>query len=179
MQTQTFLEFDDSVEAVGAREPGMVSEVTIGCCVSVSQHGWTGGLALMIGFDGVLRTGEMLHLRTGHLILMDAVHALSGSAQVLIYLGVTKTGHRDNRLDAVKVECPKLCTVISRFLLKIDHADVPLIPSAKAFISTIKAAMKVLVLQEHNLQLYGVRRGVASSTFARTGSYDFVAERGR
>ena len=39
--------------------------------------------------------------------------------------------------------------------------------------------MKVLGLQEHNLQLYGVRRGAATSTFARTGSYDFVAERGR
>ena len=84
-----------------------------------------------------------------------------------------------HRLDAVKVECPRVCTVISKFLWKIDHADVLLIPSAKAFRSTIKAAMKVLSLQEHNLQLYGARRGAATSTFARTGSYDFLAEKGR
>ena len=85
----------------------------VGVCLS---RGWDRyGFTLMIGFDAVLRTGEMLHLRSGHLFLMDAIHALSGSAQVLIYLGVTKTGHRDNRLDAVKLECPKLWALISRF----------------------------------------------------------------
>ena len=93
----------------------MVSEVTMAVGECVSAKLGQVSLALMIGFDAVLRTGEMLHLRSGHLFLMDAIHALSGSAQVLIYLGVTKTGHRDNRLDAVKLECPKLWALISRF----------------------------------------------------------------
>ncbi len=62
--------------------------------------------------------------------------------------------------------------------MKNDHADVPLIPSAKAFRSTIKAALKVLGLQEHNLQLYGVRSGAATSTFARTDPMTLLPKEG-
>ena len=92
------MELDDSVEEARAAQenPAMVSKLIlaiVGVCLSM---GWERqGLAVMIGFVAVLRTEEMLHLRSEHLILMDAVHALSGSAQVLIYLGVAKTCHRD------------------------------------------------------------------------------------
>ncbi len=128
-------------------------------------------LAILLGYDCVLRTIELTSVRTSHLLEMRG--------KIMIYLGVCKTGHRDNRLDAVKVEDLTLCPIVCQYLKFHGYKDFPLVSDARHFRQTIKHVLGLLGFIDAGLQLYGVRRGGATSTFIRTSSYDAVAERGR
>ena len=60
-----------------------------------------------------------------------------------------------------------------------NYANFALVPNPAHFRRVIKLVFLRLGVDALKLQLYGVRRGAATYTFARSKSYDFVCEKGR
>ena len=130
----------------------------------------TYGLAIMVGWDCALRTGEMLSIKAIDCIfLRNALH---------LHLGCTKTSYKDNRVDVVPVQDEKVIKLLRQWKLTVSD-DTLLVDSCDAFRKLVKRAMVDLGVDGMNLALYGIRRGAATAIFEETNSYDAVQEKGR
>ena len=141
----------------------------VGVLVKMNCLGYA--MAILVGYDCCLRTVEMCNLRSSHFICLRN--------NVIVWLGVCKTEHKDNRLDSIAIECAQLKKLTLRWRQAQGSQDFPLVENQNHFRRTMKTVLAILKVEHMGFQLYGVRRGSATNVFGLTASFDAVCERGR
>ena len=122
--------------------------------VGLAGLAWVGGLravgaALLVGFDCMLRTGELLQLRMSHISFVRDVAVLS--------LPVTKTSKRTGNQEMVVVES-QLATAALRQIYSSKSTALLLPEGANHFRRVFRALCCTLQLNFH-VTPYSLRRG--------------------
>ena len=129
--------------------------------------------AVVVGFDLVARTGELLNLTTD-----DVMWSGSGSS-ALVRLRETKAGFRQGVHQTVVVEEPIVLACL-RFLCRGLQPGARLVPVREAaFRRLFSHVAQCVGLLQLGVKPYSMRRGGATFLWQATMSYDAVAHRGR
>ena len=129
-------------------------------------------LMLALSFWCLLRTSEAGNLRYG-----DAV--VTKGSVALLKLGFTKSGGRKGRKEAVVCDREELVAWIQAAQEGRDGGMRVVPGGAKELRQKFSRLVLALGLQKANLRYNSLRRGGATDTFHRTGSFDVCAEAGR
>ena len=130
---------------------------------------------LVLGFEGLLRTGELLRITPADLLLKDE--------RVLIRLSNTKTSRKKGGSEVVTFDHPWAFYVIQTLVelreeRRQTHSPLWLF-SGQAFRTTLQQYLLRFNLQHCGFKPYSLRRGGATALFLRTRSYDSALDRGR
>ena len=130
------------------------------------------GISLLVGFHGLLRTGELLALQAWQ------IHMTSPSQPAVINLGLTKSGKRQGAAESV--------TLTDQSLLNQLWAWKQSVPPHTFLTSKPHQWRDMFVSCLHELKLtpwefrpYSLRRGGATHYFVKCGSLDRVLILGR
>ena len=127
-------------------------------------------LSLMLGFYGMLRTGEL----TG--LLQSQVEPGDGSGPAVISLGFTKSGKRHGAAESITVHVVE----VVRRLVQWKHSKVKqLTPSPSAWRKLFSGTLCALGLETFGFRPYSLRRGGATFWFSKHGSMDRLMVQGR
>ena len=128
--------------------------------------------ALILGFKGFLRTGELLAARYGHV-------SLQGASSVVLALPMTKIGARRGQQEVVCFECPLASALLRVAAWGRAPGDTILGVGNTAFRSWWARALGKLSLNADVLRPYSIRRGGATWCLQQTGALETVLLRGR
>ena len=130
-------------------------------------------LLLVVGFDLLLRTGELLRL-VARDVTIDTT-----SVSAVVSLGSTKSGKRQGAMESVTVSNPLVVKLLAAFVAN-NHVDAPFLRTSQAnFRSEFKLLCDSLDLSEWNFKPYSLRRGGATHHFRQTGQLSATIIRGR
>ena len=129
-------------------------------------------IALLLGFDGLLRTAEMLSIQSLHWV--ESENAVSA----MLLLPSTKSGARRGVIESVTYNDKDLVQLVSAFVSRLARGQHLLSRSAREFRIIFHEGVQALGLGS-DLQPYSIRRGGATHFFRRFGSLDKTVERGR
>ena len=124
----------------------------------------TFGISLLIGFYGMLRTGEIISLVRKNLSSHDT------QEKVLISLGLTKSGKRAGAAESVVLGYDKAV---------LAPPMTPLAKNAGHWRKLFNDALSSLRLTHYNFRPYSLRRGGATWWFNRHHSLDQILIQGR
>ena len=142
----------------------------LGWCLFHQQYAF--GLSLLLGFYGLLRTGEILGLCNHHILMT------SPDKTAVISLGLTKSGKRAGASESVTISV----TCALQWLWAWKHtspAHSPLTPKPHQWRRTFGECIKALNLEEFEFRPYSLRRGGATFWFGRHASLDRIIALGR
>ena len=128
------------------------------------------GLGILLAFNIILRTGELLELRKSDFTF--------GPDIMIIVLRDTKVGSRFGVLQETVCKDKWLVQKFKQYLKGLDMGDVIVQLSAANFRGMWRKASKACGIGPA-YKPYSLRRGGATSLFRHTGKYDIVMERGR
>ena len=135
--------------------------------------GWqTFGLSLLLGFHGLLRTGELLGVLAKHV----AVSKPQGPA--VISLGLTKSGKRQGAAESITVYAEDVC----RRLYQWKEAVKPmtsLTGASHVWRSRFTEVLTALGFEHFDFRPYSLRRGGATHLFQLQGKFDSIMVLGR
>ena len=129
-------------------------------------------VSILAGFYTMLRTGELLGLRS------SALMAAKGQSQVLISLGMTKGGKRHGAAESVVLGV----TTAVGFVKRWKHLASPtqsLTPSPAAWRKLFNDAIEALGISQYGFRPYSLRRGGATWWFSKHQSLDRILVQGR
>lgn len=130
------------------------------------------GAACIIGFAGLLRTGELLRLRVG-----DVVDTPNG---IVLHLGETKTAKRKMMIDETVIISDALaCILLQRLCRGKPPGDYLIGMSPQRFRTAWNHMRKALDFANHKVLPYSLRRGGATWYFQQTGSFSKTLVKGR
>ena len=130
-------------------------------------------LAVHLAFAALLRTGEMLGLRSKHIV------ASTLQGKIVLNLQVTKTSHKDAVMDSVVITDHALAWHLRAWQAKVS-TDAFLVPmSGTTFRSHFSAALQNLQLSHFPFKPYSLRRGGATALFQTVQSFSKVCHAGR
>ena len=130
------------------------------------------GISLLIGFYTMLRSGEVLGLRSSHILCS------SKERQVLISLGFTKGGKRQGAAESVVLGV-EFAVLLTQRWKQIASASTPLAPSAVKWRLLFTECLKALKLESFQFRPYSLRRGGATWWFSKHQSLDRILMQGR
>ena len=131
------------------------------------------GLALLVGFAGLLRTGEILSLTKG----MLSVHG--ADSLLVVTLPETKSGHRRGESEHVLIY-DKLIIGLCQKVVRHWHPDELLLGwTHKGFAEAIIDLAGVFGCKDKALTPYCIRRGGATWHFTKYQNYDTTQALGR
>ena len=131
------------------------------------------GVALLVGFHGVLRSGEI-----GNALLGDFSLNASGSVLTLD-LGFTKGGVRRRVRESVATDDPVLIKLLQVAIERGLPGDLLVLGGTTYLRKVFNLLLKKLGLQGRGYLLYSLRRGGATSMFRAIGNLGAVLVRGR
>ena len=132
----------------------------------------TFGLSLLLGFHGLLRTGELLALQAHNF------HITSPVEPAVISLGLTKSGKRQGAAESVTLTDKNVLKVLWAWK-KTASAHAFLTDKPHRWRDTFNDCLEALKLQEWSFRPYSLRRGGATALFLKTHSLDSVLLAGR
>lgn len=150
--------------------PLEVLEALVGYACFKNQHLFA--LSLLIGFHGLLRTGEILGLSK------KDFSVTSDSTAVLISLGLTKGGQRQGALESVKISFEDITRRVQQWLAD-PASSAKLTGTPHQWRTLFNAAISALNFEELGLRPYSLRRGGATFQFRQHGSLDRLLLHGR
>ncbi len=130
------------------------------------------GLSLLLGFYGMLRTGEILGLRGRHL----QFH--SNERQLLISLGFTKGGKRAGAAESIVIG-HALPVHYALCWKRLACSTTPLTFSPPKWRKFFNDALEALKLTSYGFRPYSLRRGGATWWFSRHQNLDQIMIQGR
>ena len=130
------------------------------------------GISLLIGFYTMLRSGEILGLRSSHMMCS------AKERQVLISLGFTKGGKRQGAAESVVLGVERVVHLVQRWK-QLASASTPLVPSAVKWRSLFSECLHALKLDSFQFRPYSLRRGGATWWFSKHQSLDRILIQGR
>ena len=130
---------------------------------------------LLLGFDGLLRTGEVLQIRPCDMLVRGE--------QVLLHLSNTKTSVWKG-VDEVVIFYNLWTTLILQETLALaeeqGRRNFPLWDrSPQAFRKQFRRYLRRWDLEKLGFRPYNLRRGGATHLFTQCRSYDLITQRGR
>ena len=144
-----------------------------------SMVGWaffrghvTFGISLVVGYYTMLRTGELLGLRSSHMI------CTAGHRQVLISLGMTKGGKRHGAAESVILGYEPAVTLVKAWKAKAS-VSAPLSSSPARWRALFSECLEALKLDSYQFRPYSLRRGGATFWFGKHQSLDQILVQGR
>ena len=162
-----------NVNEVPCRAPPMTLDVLEGLVGWALFHNHAlFALSLLIGFHGLLRTGELLGLTKKDFTVGK------GSAPVLISLGLTKGGKRQGAAESVTLHHIDVIRRVRQWLHS-PHTPNSLTGSPAQWRKLFSAALADLGFADFDFRPYSLRRGGATFLFQRQGSFDKLLLHGR
>eukprot|EP00438_Fugacium_kawagutii_P012952 Skav231711 [mRNA] locus=scaffold1306:254871:262207:+ [translate_table: standard] len=129
-------------------------------------------LSLLLGFHGLLRTGEILGLAKKD---FSVTH---NSSSVIISLGLTKTGQRQGALESVKISDVDITRRVKQWLSSAP-SSANLTGSPSQWRAAFNSMLTALNFDTLELRPYSLRRGGATFQFRQHGSLDRLLLHGR
>ena len=148
--------------------PSSAMYAMVGLLISFSL--WNLALAVVIGFCGYIRPGEIYKLRRRDF-------SLSGKL-CTVALRDTKTGKSKGIADCAILDQPKLVALVTLCLSRCG-SDEQLVLTPDFFRANFQWALTQLGLASYGFEVRSLRRGGATHDFQHHGSYHLCAERGR
>jgi len=127
-------------------------------------------LSLLVGFYGMMRTGEILSLTPRQVEVQDL------RSPAVISLGLTKSGKRQGASESITVTVFDVVRRLQHWKL---HSSRSLTSSSGAWRAKFSEYLTELGLEEFQFRPYSLRRGGATFWFARHGSLDRLLIQGR
>ena len=130
------------------------------------------GLSLLVGFYGLLRTGELLSLQAWQF------HLTSSTEPAVISLGLTKSGKRQGAAESITLSELPVLQLLWRWKQKAAPHEY-LTAKPHIWRDSFSNCLKALQLETWGFRPYSLRRGGATSLFVKVGSLDRVLILGR
>ena len=130
------------------------------------------GVSLLVGFYTMLRTGELLGVRSSHMV------SSGHHGQVLISLGFTKGGKRHGAAESVILGFEPAVKLVQQWKLKASPTT-GLARSPANWRSLFNECLQSLKLCQHGFRPYSLRRGGATFWFTKHQSFDRILVQGR
>ena len=127
-------------------------------------------LSLLVGFYGMMRTGEILSLTSKQVEVSD-LHS-----PAVIALGLTKSGKRQGAAESITVS---VFDVVRRLLQWKQSPSKLLTKSSGCWRAKFSEFLTELGLDQFQFRPYSLRRGGATFWFAKHGSLDRLLIQGR
>lgn len=127
-------------------------------------------LSLLLGFYGMMRTGELLSL------LPRQVQAMSDSGPAVVSLGLTKSGLRQGAEESITIT---VFDVVRRLRDWKSRSSSLLSPSPNNWRRQFAEALEELGLESFSFRPYSLRPGGATFWFTKHGSLDRLLLQGR
>ena len=162
-----------STHEIPARAPPMTESVLramVGW--SVTQGHETFGISLLVGFYGLLRTGELLSLQAWQ------IHMSAPNQPAVVNLGLTKSGKRQGAAESITLTEKHVLQHLWAWKRRVpEHTFLTLKPHA--WRNLFSDCLSKLKLDQWEFRPYSLRRGGATHLFVRGGSLDKVLLLGR
>ena len=127
-------------------------------------------LSLLLGFYGLLRTGEILNLQK------HQVEVGSARSPAILSLGLTKGGKRAGAAECVTIH---VAEVIRRLTQWKSSGPPSLVPSPSKWRTRFSATLAAIGAESFGFRPYSLRRGGATFFFTKHGSMDRLMIQGR
>ena len=139
---------------------------------SIFHEKFSFGISLLVGFYGLLRTGELLSLQSFQ------IHMISPSQPAVISLGLTKSGKRQGAAESVTItELPVLKLLWAWKATARPHQFLTQKPHV--WRSEFSNCLQAIGVERWDFRPYSLRRGGATFYFTKTGSLDRILLMGR
>ena len=162
-----------STNEIPARAPPLPQHIVHSLAGWAFFHGhFSFGVCLILGFYGMLRTGELLGIYHHH-IGVD-----SSTNKVLVSLGLTKGGKRTGASESVVIGFDLAVALVKRWK-QVASPTTRLAPSPARFRSLFNEALTALKLQDFLFRPYSLRRGGATYWFGMHHNLDKILVQGR
>ncbi len=130
------------------------------------------GISLLLGYYGMLRTGELLSVKASHLTQPCETDPC------VVSLGFTKGGKRQGAAESITVGVQLLTKLLWHWARQVppnSNLCVPPHQRRKEFADSLKA----LKFEDFNFRPYSLRRGGSTFWFQQHGSLDRLLVQGR
>lgn len=163
------------VEAPNRAPPITLPVIESWLMYAVAHHDLSFAAILVLGFFGLLRTGELLQIR--------AIDIMVGSKAAVISLKDTKTGLRNAAHETVSLQEALALDILRAILQECESRKMTKVPirtkSAEPFRNAFKHHCKVFDMVSQGFRPYSLRRGGATYLFQNTGSMELALLKGR
>ena len=129
-------------------------------------------LSLLVGFYGLLRTGELLGLRNKDVMVDVKRHT------AVLSLGLTKGGKRQGASESVTILVSDVVRRLDQWKKSTSPASL-LTPPPHVWRQKFSDALHHLKLDSWEFRPYSLRRGGATFFFSKHGSLDRILLQGR
>eukprot|EP00435_Cladocopium_sp_Y103_P065549 s527_g27.t1 len=130
------------------------------------------GLSLLLAYYGLLRTGELLDVKSSHVFLE------SPRKPAVVSLGLTKGGKRMGAAESVSISVELVLTCLKAWK-KSSSPHQFLCPSPSKWRALFSDCIEAVGLTELGFRPYSLRRGGATHWFSKHGNLDRVVVMGR
>eukprot|EP00438_Fugacium_kawagutii_P008614 Skav234210 [mRNA] locus=scaffold2795:127037:128092:- [translate_table: standard] len=162
-----------AVNEIPSRAPPLPEHIVKAMAGWAFFHGhYTFGISLLIGFYCMLRTGEILELRSSD-ILMTAT-----DTQAVVSLGYTKGGKRHGAAESVILGYEP-AVLLTQQWKRIASSTTKLARSVNHWRTLFHECLVGLKLEAHQFRPYSLRRGGATFWFTKHQSFDRILVQGR
>ena len=161
------------VNEVPSRAPPLPEPVLHAMCGWALCHNHTTfAISLLIGFYGMLRTGEILSLTRKNLTSHES------QENVLIALGLTKSGKRAGAAESIILGYDKAVKPVKQWM-KLAKPTLGFARNPGHWRKLFNDSLAALRLTHYNFRPYSLRRGGATWWFSRHHSLDQILIQGR
>lgn len=129
-------------------------------------------LSLLLGFHGLLRTGELLGLKAKHISVTTA------KGPAVISLGLTKSGKRQGAAESITVHAEDVCRRLHQWK-QSAHPEASLTGPGHQWRKRFADLLTAIHFHEFDFRPYSLRRGGATHHFQRQGRFDALLVLGR
>ena len=130
------------------------------------------GVSLLVGYYGMLRTGEVLALKSHHFM------AKPEHPKVVVSLGLTKGGKRQGAAESIVLGYDLVVEAIHKWKA-LAKPSTPLAKNPGHWRTLFNEAISALDLESFGFRPYSLRRGGATFWFSKHHSLDKILLQGR
>ena len=150
--------------------PEICLQAMLGWCIFKEEFKF--GLSLLVGFYGLLRTGEILDLKASSFFIE------SSSRPAVVSLGFTKGGKRMGAAESITIGVELVLVWLKLWKAK-STAQESLCYSSSQWRAKFAECLSSVGLEPLGFRPYSLRRGGATYWFSKSGSLDRVVVLGR
>ena len=130
------------------------------------------GISLLVGFYGMLRTGELLQIKSSHITMSREC------GPAVIFLGYTKGGRRMGAAESVTINVIPLCRFLWKWVHSVSRIQ-NLCPPSHIWRQQFNAYVQDLKFDAFSFRPYSLRRGGLTFWFQQHNSLDKLCIQGR
>ena len=142
------------------------------CGWAIFHQRYSFAVSLLLGFYGMLRTGELLGVRRKDFVSNDK------GRKILLSLGLTKAGKRAGAAESVVLGHDRVVKPLNRWMSLVS-SPASLAKSPSQWRALFNAALQSLSIDSFGFRPYSLRRGGATWWFTKHHSLDQILLQGR